>query len=104
MGRTVMSEVTDYIDFAPYDLPVADRRKLDVGDIYINQVKCLACGWYIRSKNRHDFRRCRCGSVAIDGGSWYTKLVTNNPDDKPLSELVEYHTVPYKHQPEDGDD
>lgn len=92
-------EVTDYIDFAPYDMPVADRRKLDVGDIYINQVKhnVPECGWYIRSKNRHDYRKCKCGKLAIDGGSWYTKLVGDVDN-------AESHVVRYKYQPEQEDE
>lgn len=80
---------TDYIDFAPYDMPVADRRKLDVGDIYINQVRHTQCGWLIRSRNRHDYQTCICGELSIDGGSWYTKVSGD-------VESVEYHVVPYK--------
>ncbi|MGW5074021.1 DUF7695 domain-containing protein [Rhodococcus sp. NPDC004095] len=82
--------VTDYIDFAPYDMPVADRRKLDVGDIYINQVRHITCGWYIRSRNRHENQTCKCGGLSIDGGSWYTKVSGD-------IENAEYHVVPYKH-------
>lgn len=82
-------EELDYIDFAPYDLPTADRRKLDVGDIYINQVRRTTCGWYIRIKNRHDYRTCKCGKLSIDGGSWYMKLRGD-------IENVEYQIVPYK--------
>lgn len=83
---------TDYIDFTYYEMPVAERRKLDVGDIYINQVRHRKCGWFIRSKNRHDYRTCKCGGLSIDGGSWYTKLVgdVNN---------VDYFVLPYKEQP-----
>lgn len=87
-----MTEVTDYIDFAPYDMSVEDRRKLDVGDIFINQIKCKSCGWYIRSKNRHHYVLCKCETIAIDGGSWYSKI--NGPID-----LVENHQVMYKNLP-----
>lgn len=79
----------DYVDFTSINTPVAERKKLDVGDIFINQVKCTLCGWYIRSKNRHDMRSCKCGAISIDGGSWYVKVVGN-------LEAVEYHTVYYK--------
>lgn len=82
----------DYTDFAPYDMPVSERRALDVGDIFMNQVKCLKCGWYVRSKNRHHRDVCRCGAVAVDGGSWYTKL-SGEPQD------IESHVLPYLHQP-----
>jgi hypothetical protein len=80
----------DYINFAPYDMPVADRRKVDVGDIYINQVRHLKCGWFIRSRNRHDYVTCICGGLSIDGGSWYTKLVGDVDN-------AESHVLPYKH-------
>lgn len=85
---------TDYIDFAPYDMPVAERRKLDVGDIFINQAQHTVCGWYIRSRNRHDYVTCKCGGLSIDGGSWYTRLVGD-------ADHAELHVVPYKEQPEE---
>jgi hypothetical protein len=79
----------DYIDFAPYDMPAALRHRIDVGDIYINQVRHTECGWFIRSKNRHDYQTCKCGKLSIDGGSWYTKLVGDIDN-------VEKHIVMYK--------
>jgi hypothetical protein len=87
-------ETVDYIDFAPYDMKTSDRRKLDVGDIYINQVKhnVPECGWFIRSKNRHDYRTCKCGGLSIDGGSWYQRLVGD-------VEHAEQHIVAYKYHP-----
>ncbi len=80
---------TDYIDFCPIDTPLATRRKLNVGDIYINQIRCHSCGWHIRSKNRHDFVTCKCGKVSLDGGSWYQKI---NGD----MSLVSDHSIMYK--------
>lgn len=65
--------LTDYVDFTYYKMPVADRRKLDVGDIFLNQVKCNNCGWIIRSKNRHHMAQCKCGKSFVDGGSWYQR-------------------------------
>jgi len=38
-------------------------------------VMCRVCLDVIRSENRHDFARCSCGAIAIDGGSDYTKCV-----------------------------
>ncbi len=84
--------MVDYIDFAPYDTRTHERRLLDVGDIYINQVRHTTCGWLIRSKNRHDYQTCKCGKLSIDGGSWYTKLVGD-------VENAEYHIVMYKYRP-----
>lgn len=41
-----------------------------------NAVRCHKCGEVIESLHRHDFRRCSCGSVAVDGGLDYTKRST----------------------------
>lgn len=86
----------DYIDFAPYTMSVSDRRKLHVGDIYINQVRHTTCGWYIRSKHAHDYRTCKCGGLSIDGGSWYTKISGDIRN-------AEFHIVPYKEVERHGD-
>jgi len=67
-------EKTDYLDFTYYEMPIEERRKLDVGDIYDNKVHCLECNWIIRSRNRHDFVFCKCGKISVDGGSWYQKV------------------------------
>ena len=63
----------DYQDFTTRDMPQAERRRLNVGDIWSNAAKCLSCGDLIRSANRHDFRTCLCGKLSVDGGSWYTR-------------------------------
>lgn len=34
----------------------------------------------IYSRNRHDFRWCSCKTVAIDGGSDYTRITGNSSD------------------------
>lgn len=43
-------------------------------------VMCAQCLDVIQSEHRHDFKRCGCGAIAIDGGSDYTKLM-GNPED-----------------------
>lgn len=53
-------------------------------------VRCRGCGDVIQSKYRHDFVRCECGAIYIDGGSDYTRCggdpelfdwdVNQNPD------------------------
>ena len=73
--------MTDYQDFTTIDTPEEERRKLDVGDIWANQIKCLKCGDIIRSKNRHDFRYCSCKQIAVDGGSWYGKRLFQEEGD-----------------------
>jgi hypothetical protein len=41
--------------------------------ILSNQAKCTICGESIYSKNRHDYVRCSCGNLAVDGGMCYLK-------------------------------
>lgn len=79
----------DYHDFTTQDTPEKERRRLDVGDMWINAVKCLACGDVIRSRNRHDFIWCSCNNVAVDGGSWYCKRAGG---EKGYEELLELYT------------
>ena len=64
---------TDYLDFTYWEQPVKERRKIDVGDIFDNKIQCRLCGYIVRSKNRHDFVRCKCGECFVDGGSWYQR-------------------------------
>ena len=64
---------TDYLDFTYYNMPIKERRKLDVGDIYDNKIQCKLCGYLVRSKNRHDLVRCKCEECFVDSGSWYKR-------------------------------
>ena len=66
---------TDYLDFTYWEQPISERRKVDVGDIYDNKIQCKLCGYIIRSKNRHDFVYCKCKKCAVDGGSWYQRIL-----------------------------
>ena len=59
-------------------------------DIIIrNSVKCSKCGDIIESKHRHDFKVCKCHSIAVDGGHEYLKRVGELDNIIDLSE-VEY--------------
>ena len=40
-----------------------------------NVIQCNLCGDIIESTHRHDFKWCRCGKVAVDGGHDYMKRV-----------------------------
>ena len=47
-----------------------------------NCIKCKSCGDIIISTHRHDFKRCSCGRVAVDGGYDYLKRsFTNDSND-----------------------
>ena len=73
LGLPYVDDVTDY-HFSSLPSDSEERRnKGSVGDIYANMAKCLKCNTVIRSKNRHDYRTCPCGSLSVDGGSWYLK-------------------------------
>ncbi len=41
-------------------------------------IKCLKCDDEIYSLYRHDFKWCKCGAVAIDGGDDYIKICGDN--------------------------
>ena len=55
-----------------------------------NSAKCKKCGDVIESKHRHDFVSCKCGAIAVDGGTDYIRWVFSDRDDiEDLCEVVE---------------
>jgi len=40
-----------------------------------NQIRCNKCGDEPFSAHRHDFKFCKCGAVAVDGGMDYLRRV-----------------------------
>ena len=54
-----------------------------------NQIRCKKCGDEPYSANRHDFKYCKCGAVAVDGGMDYLKRsgIPENYED--LSHVME---------------
>ncbi len=55
-----------------------------------NQIKCLKCGDIIESVTVHDFKWCKCGSCAVDGGKEYLRR-TGDPDDYEELSIVEHN-------------
>lgn len=47
------------------------------------KVRCKHCGDIIQSMHRHDFKRCECGKIFVDGGGSYLRLgfPSEDPDD-----------------------
>ena len=45
-----------------------------------NELECKKCGDIIYSAHLHDFKYCKCGSVAVDGGMSYIRRVGNVED------------------------
>jgi len=63
----------DYHSICDIDTPECERRKRNIGDLWINAAECNKCKDTIRSKNRRDYVTCSCGNLSVDGGSWYAK-------------------------------
>jgi len=55
--------------------------------ILINKIRCNKSGDEIESTHRHDFKFCKCGAVAVDGGLDYLRRCG---DLKNFTELSEY--------------
>jgi len=45
-----------------------------------NQIRCKKCGDEPYSAHRHDYKSCKCGEVAVDGGMEYLRRVGNVRD------------------------
>ena len=56
--------------------------------IITNKIKCRKCGDVLESVFTHDLKRCKCGSVEIDGGKEYLRRSAKNIDD-----FIELSTV-----------
>lgn len=69
-----MNNTVDYTIFTNIDTLKEERYKLHVGDIFLNQIRCLLCLDEIRSKNRYNMVTCKCGNCHIDGGSHYQHI------------------------------
>lgn len=83
--------VRDYHDFCTKATPKAERDSSGVGDLWINAITCKKCNEYVRSRNLHDFRYCKCGSCFVDGGSYYQRFGWPEGDSKDYVEShVEY--------------
>jgi len=76
------------------ELTKEERDAIGVGDIRINAIQCKKCKETIQSEHRHDFKTCKCGSVSVDGGSWYCRRVGN------LDDIIE-KVITYKDVEED---
>ena len=55
--------------------------------IIVNKIKCKKCGDVIESTYKHDFKFCKCGAVAVNGGKDYLRRVGYEEDYEELSEI-----------------
>jgi len=70
----------DALNYVTKSATVEQRRKYNIGDVFINGAVCLKCKDFIRSTHRHDFNTCSCGAVSVDGGSWEQRII-GEPED-----------------------
>lgn len=61
------------------------KEKVKDMKIIVNKIKCKKCRDVIESKSVHDFKFCKCGAVAVDGGQDYLKRCGNREDWEELS-------------------
>jgi tRNA(Ile2) C34 agmatinyltransferase TiaS len=57
-------------------------RKREV--VVTNKAQCKLCGDVIESTHGHDYVRCGCGEIAVDGGKQYLRRTA-----KDLSNIIE---------------
>lgn len=58
---------------------------------YKNKGKCKQCGDILESKHRHDFVTCSCGSLSLDGGLAYQRILWRGGE---LDDIMENITEP----------
>lgn len=63
----------------------------DFHRLAINKAECLLCHDVIESTHRHDFVKCKCGEIFIDGGLDYNRCGAT--DMKNLRNLSEYRPM-----------
>lgn len=65
--------------------------------VITNKAKCRLCDDIIESKYGHDYVRCKCGEIAVDGGKSYLRRTANSLDNIiELSEVVQEEREPYE--------
>ena len=67
-----------------------------------NAAQCLDCMDIIESKHRHDYVRCSCGNIAVDGGLSYIRRTYK--DYAKFKNLSEYTTIEPTNLPTNNND
>ena len=62
--------------------------------VVTNKAQCRQCGDIIESIHRHDFKWCKCGAIAVDGGKSYLKRAAKDLGD--IIELSETYDEEYE--------
>lgn len=71
---------SDYLWLFPKWITKEERNKYFIWDIFINWAVCLKCWEFIRSKNKHDFKMCKCWAIWVDWGSHYIRRIWEEKD------------------------
>ena len=58
-----------------------------------NSAQCLICQDILVSKHVHDFQRCKCGNLSVDGGNEYLKRSVSYLEILSYKDLSETITV-----------
>lgn len=59
-----------------------------------NMAQCKKCDDVIESKYRHDFVKCKCGEIFVDGGKDYFRRGSESSDFRHFLSLAETEEVP----------
>lgn len=57
--------------------------------IIVNKIQCKQCGDTIESTHEYDFKYCKCGAVAVDGGKDYLRRLGARESWLDLSEYTQ---------------
>jgi hypothetical protein len=55
----------------------------------MSKIRCKKCNDIIESVHVHDFKKCKCGKVMIDGGDEYLRFGWPEGDPKDYVEVIE---------------
>ena len=61
--------------------------------IIVNKIRCKKCGDVIESVSVYDFKYCKCGAVAVDGGHEYLRRCGELENIEDLSEFEKNNTA-----------
>lgn len=67
----------------------SSKWKCVMDKILVNKIKCKKCGDIIESTWVYEFKFCKCGAVAVDGGHDYLRRCGEREDWEELSEMEE---------------
>ena len=56
--------------------------------IIVNKIRCKKCNDIIESTYRRDFKTCKCGAVAVDGGRDYLRRGGKREDREEMSQFA----------------